>query len=71
MKRTYRCKVCKKIIGELEHECFGISASIFNTPGMPTGKGSGLYDEWVCYDCDPLGVTQNSLSGENRPWMTK
>ena len=68
-KTIYKCERCGKIIGELEISSFEISASKFSTPAMPIGQGSDLYGKWICYDCDPIGVIKNALSGENRPWM--
>jgi len=68
-KKTYECSNCGKIIGELENSSFEISSAIFTTYAMPIGQGSGLYQKWICYNCDPVGVIKNTLSGENRPWM--
>jgi len=66
----YRCSKCEKVIGIREIGT-GISFAKFSSRAMPIGKGSGLYQEWVCRDCDKDNVdyyiARNRLC--LRPWM--
>jgi hypothetical protein len=69
-KREYKCSHCGDVIGTLDDYYRGISFAQFNRKAMPIGKGSGLYEEWICINCDREKVEYyNKLTGlENRPW---
>lgn len=66
----YKCSKCGREIGTRELGD-GISLARFTIKAMPLGKGSGLYDKWICRDCDKDKV-DNYIRLEGlvpRPWM--
>ncbi len=72
---TYKCIKCHKIIGSCPYNA-GIRSSFkFIDDSIPIGKGSGLYCEWICFDCAPVRVFNYILENQYEfvqgltPWL--
>ena len=67
---TYKCFKCGHEIGQRQ-EGDGISFAKFTKQARPSGKGSGLYCEWTCRDCDNVGFDYYLATNRLclRPWM--
>jgi len=51
------CKKCNRHIGSKDIcECGAGNKYKFIKKCMPCGSGSGLYDYFICAECDPISV---------------
>lgn len=69
--RLYGCIKCKDLVVTYHDG----ASPLYHKRAIPVGKGSALYMEWLCADCDPVAIEKYAKVNEighrlgNTPWI--